>query len=275
MGDITNHSVAEVGNRSRIDAAGTISVIADITQSYNEKNIFAEVISQRTEWDWDFDAGRITSDDDLFLDALNPNLGVANSFFTSWAQSSSKGTTNNAAGSFNFFFQDNDNRAIVGEGAQINQLRDLEVSGIEDLPVTTITITDHGFYEGQRVIYAPEGETAYGLVPGEVYHVGLVSDSNELRLAASEQDRNAIGSPFRIRIIYQESINLNRSPVLLLFSQFWKLTPEILPVILECFHSITPQAAMAWELQFKALTIQTLLKARLKKMPRSEQIHSH
>ena len=114
VGDITNHSVAEVGNRSRIDAAGTISVIADITQSYNEKNIFAEVISQRTEWDWDFDAGRITSDDDLFLDALNPNLGVANSFFTSWAQSSSKGTTNNAAGSFNFFFQDNDNRAIVG-----------------------------------------------------------------------------------------------------------------------------------------------------------------
>ena len=64
VGDITNHSVAEVINRSRIDAAGTISVIADITQSYNEKNIFAEVISQRTEWDWDFDAGRITSDDD-------------------------------------------------------------------------------------------------------------------------------------------------------------------------------------------------------------------
>ena len=113
VGDITNHSVAEVGNRSRIDAAGTISVIADITQSYNEKNIFAEVISQRTEWDWDFEAGRITSDDDLFLDALNPNLGVANSFFTSWAQSSSKGTTNNAAGSFNFLFQENDMKIIV------------------------------------------------------------------------------------------------------------------------------------------------------------------
>ena len=81
----------------------------------------------------------------------------------------------------------------MGEGAQINQLRDLCAFLTEDLPVTTITITDHGFHEGQRVIYAPEGETLSMVwCPAKFTTSDGKFKAAMSALVASEQDRRQL-----------------------------------------------------------------------------------
>ena len=102
VGDFVNVSDASIDNGATVDAAQDLTVHAETVNPY------------QIQWH------QINSVFDIF-DKINPNLGVQNGFFTSWAQSSATGEDVGIAGSVNVLTLDNTSRAKIAENAQVNQ----------------------------------------------------------------------------------------------------------------------------------------------------------
>ena len=99
---VENNSEAVIEDSAIVDALNAINVTSDVSMPY--------------EIQWHQIAG--VSD---ITDKLNPNIGIQNGFFTTWAQSNCQSDNVGAAGSVNFFKVTNNSDAIIGENAQINQ----------------------------------------------------------------------------------------------------------------------------------------------------------
>jgi len=122
IGNYTNNASASIGKNAVVDARLPITV------------------SSKTWLPWEIQWDDIDTDNlagSLFAcikDKLNPNLGIQNGFFTSWAQSMAQGSKTAIAGSVNVLDISNTSKAFIDEGAKVNQ--DLNYrSGTQDVKV--------------------------------------------------------------------------------------------------------------------------------------------
>lgn len=101
IGSFENNAEARIG-AANVDAKGDIDVHAKSSYPY------------QIQWD------QISGVSDV-LDKINPNLGVQNGLFTSWAQSQATGEDVGVAGSVNILTLDNSAKAYIDENANVNQ----------------------------------------------------------------------------------------------------------------------------------------------------------
>ncbi|HMM75895.1 MAG TPA: leukotoxin LktA family filamentous adhesin [Gammaproteobacteria bacterium] len=97
------------GSRARVDALGTLSVKAETLNPYEVHWAPLELASEpQTISGW--------------LEAIpGSDLGIPDTFFTTWAQAAAEGEQNGLAGSVNVLDIDNTAAAVIGDYADINQ----------------------------------------------------------------------------------------------------------------------------------------------------------
>ncbi len=100
--DISNYTEAFIGQNAVLNSGGDIDLFAKTYLPY-------EILWANIQG-----VGDIT-------DKINSNAGIQNGFFTTWAQSNSKGKKVGLAGSVNIFHLTNNTNSYVDNSAQINQ----------------------------------------------------------------------------------------------------------------------------------------------------------
>lgn len=127
IGDFENNAEARIGTGATVDAHKDVVVHAEAVNPYS------------IQWDQINGVGDI-------LDKINPNLGVQNGLFTSWAQASATGEDVGVAGSVNILTLENNAKAYIDENANINQTASYrtdqqDVSVTADTSVETLNIS--------------------------------------------------------------------------------------------------------------------------------------
>lgn len=102
IGDFENNAEARIGTGATVDAYKDLTVHAEALNPYS------------IQWDQIEGVGDI-------LDKINPNLGVQNGLFTSWAQSSATGEDVGIAGSVNILTLENNAKSYIDTNANVNQ----------------------------------------------------------------------------------------------------------------------------------------------------------
>gem|GEM_PF-4139205 len=127
IGDFENNAEARIGTGATVDAHKDVIVHAEAVNPYS------------IQWDQINGVGDI-------LDKINPNLGVQNGLFTSWAQASATGEDVGVAGSVNILTLENNAKAYIDENANINQTAlyrtdQQDVSVTADTSIETLNIS--------------------------------------------------------------------------------------------------------------------------------------
>ncbi|RLD99246.1 MAG: hypothetical protein DRI92_02610, partial [Aquificota bacterium] len=114
-------------NRKEYSVAGAVNItkFTNKAQAYIGKNAVVNAnkgiaVKSKIHIPYEITWHEIHGVEDI-TDKLNPNIGIQNGFFTTWAQSYSKGTVVGVAGTANIFSLNNTSEAYIGEGAQVNQ----------------------------------------------------------------------------------------------------------------------------------------------------------